>query len=214
MRNFFPSTFPPKKMWRAFYPWEQSRVILGQGQGNRVSNSLFQNTSVGYVHLTEMHFKIPHVVVLCPWRSYLIESYWSHPYWLTCPPPWCFPQWYRRPWFLPQANCSVALWFCSSAVRVLVVLPLQLRQVLPIKSHTLCRVRSSVFGFQFWVSWFLAQASCSVSTRLYIKLWVSLGEVGRLQGTSWVVFPRWVHPGLRSGTWRGKLRNQGRLLAY
>lgn len=86
MRNFFPSTFPPKKMWCAFYPWEQSRVISGQGQGNRVSNSLFQNTSVGYVHLTEMPFKIPCVVVLCPWRSYLIESYWSYPYWLTCPP--------------------------------------------------------------------------------------------------------------------------------
>lgn len=30
MGHSFPSPFPPQEMWRAFYPWEQNRVILGQ----------------------------------------------------------------------------------------------------------------------------------------------------------------------------------------
>ena len=141
---------------------------------------------------TEVNFKIPSVILICPQRSYLVDlphlTRITHAGWLV--PAMNFLPVTREPWFPPHADCPVALQFCFSVVCVLGYFPCHSTRSWA-RNPTLYRVRGSVLCFQVWVSCFLAQDSSSVNTRLYIKLEVSPGEADQLagcNGPSWVDF--------------------------
>lgn len=187
MGNPFPSTLPPQEMWHCSLPWEQVESSQGMVKGTPCQIACFRLQRWVICICTEMHLRIPSVILICPQRSYLVElSYLTripHAGWLI--PTMNFFPVTREPWFPPHADCPVALQFCFSVVCVLGYFPCHSTR------SWVYRVRGSVLGFQFWVSWFLAQDSSSVNTRLYIRLEASPGEAGQLagcSGSSWVDF--------------------------
>lgn len=116
MRNSFPSTFLPEKSGMLSTFGNKIESSQGRFKGTVYQIAYFKI----YLWCILMHFKIPSVVLICPWRLYLVESYWSHLYWLADTPPHnASPRDRGAP---GSSHMTITPWLCDSALLLCVFL--------------------------------------------------------------------------------------------